>query len=165
MSDAVRAGVNESFEHFFGTEAEEDKKKKRSRHKIRAGDAFGKYGGHATGPEFEAAAAEAETAEAEVEAEKERKRQKRADKRELKRAADAHDADSFYARMRDAGFDFSRFADGKKPGLTTVRAMKVVLVHKLGKDENKIDALKKRADVLALFKEMITPLHEAAGGQ
>ena len=40
-----------------------------------------------------------------------------------------------------------------------------ILLHKLGEDENKIDALKKRADMLALFKDMITPQQEAAGGQ
>ena len=60
ISCAVKAGVTESFSQFFGTEAEEDKKKKRKHHKIRASEAFGKFGSHATGPEFEAAAAAAE---------------------------------------------------------------------------------------------------------
>ena len=159
ISDAVRIGVKESFSQFFETEAEEDKKKKRAHHKIRASDAFVNYGAHATGPEFEAAAGAAEAKEAEAEEEKERKRQKRASEREQKLAHDAADAAALYDRMRIAGFDIAQFADGKKPGLTTLRAMKVVLVHKLGQNKKKVDDLKKRADVLALFQEKLALLH------
>ena len=61
--------------------------------------------------------------------------------------------------MRIADFDIARFADGKTPGLTTVRAMKLVLVHKLGQNKKKVDDLKKRADVLALFQEKLALLH------
>ena len=159
ISCAVKAGVAESFSQFFGTEAEEDKKKKRKHHKIRASEAFGKFGAHATGPEFEAAAAAAEAAEAEEAEARATKRQKRADERERKRANDARDADAFYARMRDVDFDFGRFADGKKPGLVTVRVMKVVLVHKMGQNEKSVDDLKKRADVLQMFQQKLALLH------
>ena len=46
-----------------------------------------------------------------------------------------------------------------KPGLTTLRAMEVVLVHKLGQNKKKVDDLKKRADVLVLFQEKLALLH------
>ena len=79
--------------------------------------------------------------------------------RERKRANDAREADAFYARMSDVDFDFRRFADGKKPGLVTVRVMKVVLVHKMGQNEKSVDDLKKRADVLQMFQQKLALLH------
>ena len=134
---AEQEGVRDIFESFFGTESEADKPKQRKSHRVRATTVFTKFGGDVTSTEAEAAAKEIEEAEEARAAAAAEKRQARANAKEQKLAQDIEDAGKLYERMEAVGFDIQQFKDGQQPAILNLRPMTIVLVHKMGFDDDK----------------------------
>ena len=89
------------------------------------------------------------------------KRQARANAKEQKLAQDIEDAGKLYERMEAVGFDIQQFKDGQQPAILTLRPMTIVLVHKMGfEDEKKLNG-KKREEILNLFQERVKRLYDA----
>ena len=109
----------------------------------------------------EAAAKEVEEAEEARAAAAAEKRQARANAKEQKLAHDIEDAGKLYERMEAVGFDIQQFKDGQQPAILTLRPMIIVLVHKMGFDDEKKLNGKKREEVLNLFQERVTRLYDA----
>ena len=63
--------------------------------------------------------------------------------------------------MEAVGFDIQQFKDGQQPAILTLRPMIIVLVHKMGFDDEKKLNGKKREEVLNLFQERVTRLYDA----
>ena len=81
--------------------------------------------------------------------------------KEQKLAQDIEDAGKLYERMEAVGFDIQQFKDGQQPAILTLRPMTIVLVHKMGfEDEKKLNG-KKREEILNLFQERVKRLYDA----
>ena len=128
---------------------------------MRATTVFTKFGGDVTSTEAEAAAKEIEEAEEARAAAAAEKRQARANAKEQKLAQDIEDAGKLYERMEAVGFDIQQFKDGQQPAILTLRPMTIVLVHKLGFEDDKKLNGKKREEILHLFQERVKRLYDA----
>ena len=89
------------------------------------------------------------------------KRQARANAKEQKLAQDIEDAGKLYERMEAVGFDIQQFKDGQQPAILTLRPMTIVLVHKMGFEDDKKLNGKKREEILHLFQERVKRLYDA----
>ena len=158
---SAQEGVRDIFESFFGTESEADKPKQRKSHRVRATTVFTKFGGDVTSTEAEAAAKEIEEAEEARAAAAAEQRQARANTKEQKLAQDIEDAGKLYERMEAVGFDIQQFKDGQQPAILTLRPMTIVLVHKMGFEDDKKLNGKKREEILHLFQERVKRLYDA----
>ena len=63
--------------------------------------------------------------------------------------------------MEAVGFDIQQFKDSQQPAILTLRSMTIVLVHKMGFEDDKKLNGKKREEILNLFQERVKRLYGA----